>query len=169
MLRVAARLAANAASRPGAPGIRFVIFGEGGERASLAALSLDLGIEPLVSLPGMRGNLERVYPLLDVFMLPSWSEGVPMALLEAMSSGVACVASEVGGVGEVLADAGLLARPGDEDAFTESLQYLVTNIDRRKELGRRARVRVLERYNVDIWGERILAVYRSVLDGGPGR
>jgi mannosyltransferase len=92
-----------------------------------------------------------------------------MALLEAMSSGVACVASDVGGVGEVLADAGLLARPGDEDAFTESLQHLVTNVDRRKELGRRARVRVLERYNVDIWGDRILAVYRSVLDGEPGR
>ena len=169
MLRVAARLAANAASRPPAPGMRFVIFGDGGERESLAALSVDLGIEPLVSLPGTCGNLERIYPLLDIFLLPSWSEGVPMALLEAMSSGVACVASDVGGVGEVLADAGLLARPGDEDAFTESLQHLVTNVDRRKELGRRARVRVLERYNVDIWGDRILAVYRSVLDGGPGR
>ena len=92
-----------------------------------------------------------------------------MALLEAMSSGVACVASDVGGVGEVLAEAGVLARAGDEDAFLESLQDLVINIDRRKELGRRARVRVLERYNVDIWGERILAVYRSVLEGGPGR
>ncbi|MGD1048182.1 MAG: glycosyltransferase family 4 protein [Candidatus Krumholzibacteriaceae bacterium] len=169
MLRVAAKLAAGADSRPGAPEIRFVIFGEGSERESLVDLSRDLGIEPLVSLPGRRDNLEEVYPLLDAFLLPSWSEGVPMALLEAMSSGVACVASDVGGVGEVLAEAGVLARPGDEDAFAESLQDLVLHIDRRKELGRRARVRVLEKYNVDIWGERILAVYRSVLDGGPGR
>jgi glycosyltransferase involved in cell wall biosynthesis len=166
MLRVAARLAGNAASRPGAPEIRFVIFGEGSERESLAGLSADLGIESLVSLPGRCDNLEGVYPLLDVFMLPSWSEGLPMALLEAMSSGVACLASDVGGVGEVLAEAGMLVRPGDEDAFAESLQQLVMNTDTRKELGRRARVRVLERYNVDIWGERILAVYRSVLEGG---
>ena len=169
MVRVAARLAANTASRPGAPEIRFVIFGEGSERESLSALSAELGIGPLVSLPGRCDNLEGVYPLLDVFVLPSWSEGVPMALLEAMSSGVACVASDVGGVGEVLAEVGVLARPGDEDAFAESLQDLVINADRRKELGRKARVRVLEKYNVDIWGERILAVYRSVLDGGSGR
>ena len=169
MLRAAARLAASAASRPGGLETRFVIFGEGSERGSLAALSADLGIEPLVSLPGRCDNLEGVYPLLDVFMLPSWSEGVPMALLEAMSSGVACVASDVGGVGEVLVEAGVLVRPGDEDAFVESLQDLVIHSDRRKELGRRARVRVLERYNVDIWGERILAVYRSVLEGGQGR
>jgi glycosyltransferase involved in cell wall biosynthesis len=144
-----------------------VIFGEGEERENLAILSRDLGIDAFVSLPGKRENLEALYPLLDVFLLPSLTEGVPLALLEAMSSGVACLASDVGGVGEVLAGAGALARSKDESSFAEALQRIVKNNDERKELGRRARVRVLERYNIDIWGEKTLAVYRSVLGEMP--
>jgi glycosyltransferase involved in cell wall biosynthesis len=165
MLRVAARLISETAPGTPAPASRFVIFGEGDERSSLETLSRDLGIDSIVSLPGRRDDLEALYPLLDVFVLPSLREGAPMALLEAMSSGVACLASNVGGVGDVLADAGALERSGDECAFSAALQQLTLNEDRRKELGRRARVRVLERYNLDIWGERILAVYRTALTG----
>jgi glycosyltransferase involved in cell wall biosynthesis len=164
MLRVASALLSNAERSAEGPGLRFVIFGEGRERENLAVLSRDLGIERFVSLPGKREALEEIYPLLDVFLLPSLTEGVPLALLEAMSSGLACLASDVGGVGDVLRGAGALARSQDESSFVEALQRLVRNGDERKELGRRARVRVLERYNIDIWGERTLAVYRSVLD-----
>jgi glycosyltransferase involved in cell wall biosynthesis len=168
MLRAAARLIAGH-DEPGLRGmeLRFVIFGEGDEKDSLGALSHSLGVGSFVSLAGNRENLESLYPLLDVFILPSLSEGVPMALLEAMSSGVACVASDVGGVGEVLADVGRIVPSGDENAFAAALRDLATNEDERKELGRRARVRVLERYNADIWGEKIMAVYRSVIEGGP--
>ena len=86
-----------------------------------------------------------------------------MALLEAMSSGVACVASDVGDVGEAIEGAGVAAPRGDEGAFVGILQRLIAQENEIKELGRKARVRVLERYNVDIWGERILSVYRSAL------
>ena len=167
MLRVASMLLSDAARRPSGAELRFVIFGEGEERKNLEILSRDLGIDAFVSLPGKRDNLEALYPLLDVFLLPSLTEGVPLALLEAMSSGVACLASDVGGVGEVLAGAGVLARSKDENSFAEALQRIVINSDERKELGRRARVRVLERYNIDIWGEKTLAVYRSVLGEMP--
>jgi glycosyltransferase involved in cell wall biosynthesis len=163
MLRVASRLVSERASHPGAPELRFVIFGEGDERSAYERLGRDLGIDRIFSLPGRRDNLESLYPLLDVFLLPSWNEGLPLALLEAMSSGVACVASDVGDVGEVIAGAGVTAPPGDENALVEILQQFITQEDKIKELGRKARVRVLERYNVDIWGERVLSVYRSVL------
>jgi glycosyltransferase involved in cell wall biosynthesis len=167
MLRAASRLASERASRPGAPELRFVIFGEGEERSAYERLGRELGIDRIFSFPGSMDNLEALYPLLDVFLLPSLNEGLPMALLEAMSSGVACVASDVGDVGEVIAGAGVAAPPGDENALVEILQRLIAQEDRIKELGRKARVRVLERYNVDIWGERILAVYRSVLRRTP--
>jgi glycosyltransferase involved in cell wall biosynthesis len=140
-----------------------VIFGEGEERSAYERLGRELGIDRIFSLPGRRDDLESLYPLLDVFLLPSWNEGLPMALLEAMSSGVACVASDVGDVGEAIEGAGVAAPRGDEDALVDILQRLVAQEDERKELGRKARVRVLERYNVDLWGERILSVYRSVL------
>ncbi|MFA4947153.1 MAG: glycosyltransferase [Candidatus Krumholzibacteriia bacterium] len=163
MLRVASRLVSERVSHPGAPELRFVIFGEGEERSAYERLGRELGIDRIFSLPGSMDNLEALYPLLDIFLLPSWSEGLPMALLEAMSSGVACVASDVGDVGEAIEGAGVAAPPGDENALVEILQHLITQEDKIKELGRKARVRVLERYNVDIWGERVLAVYRSVL------
>ncbi|MDD4857526.1 MAG: glycosyltransferase [Candidatus Krumholzibacteria bacterium] len=163
MLRCAARLLAARPRCSPVPELRFVIFGEGGERESLETLSRSLGIDSCFSFPGARENLESLYSLLDIFVLPSLSEGLPMALLEAMSSGVACVASDVGGVGEVLADAGRLEPSGDDDAFTASLRDLAMNEDKRKELGRRSRVRILERYNVDIWGERTLSVYESAI------
>ncbi|MCX5752944.1 MAG: glycosyltransferase, partial [Candidatus Krumholzibacteria bacterium] len=163
MLRVASRLASERASRSDAPELRFVIFGEGEERSSCERLGRELGIDRIFSLPGNMTNMESLYPLLDIFLLPSLNEGMPMALLEAMSSGVACVASDVGDVGEAIADAGLAAPGGDEEALVGILQRLIEEEDRVKELGRKARVRVLERYNEDIWGERILSVYRSVL------
>jgi glycosyltransferase involved in cell wall biosynthesis len=163
MLRAASRLVSARPSRPGAPELRFVIFGEGEERSAYERLGRELGIDRIFSLPGRRDDLESLYPLLDVFLLPSWSEGLPMALLEAMSSGVACVATDVGDVGEAIEGAGVAAPRGDEGALVEILQRLVAQEDERKELGRKARVRVLERYNVDLWGERILSVYRSVL------
>lgn len=163
MLRVASMILSDAGTGPGGTALRFVIFGEGSERGRLAALCRDLGIERFVSLAGKKENLEEIYPLLDIFLLPSLSEGVPLALLEAMSSGVACLASDVGGVGEVLQGAGVLANSEDERSFLESLQRVVMNGEERREFGRKARIRVLERYNIDIWGERTLAVYRSVL------
>ncbi len=163
MLRVASRLATERLTRSGVPELRFVIFGEGEERAAFERLAGELGIDRIFSLPGSRDNLETLYPLLDLFLLPSWNEGLPMALLEAMSSGVACVATDVGDVREAIEGAGVTAPPGDEDAIVEILQRLVIQTDNLKELGRKARVRVLERYNADIWGERTLAVYRTIL------
>jgi glycosyltransferase involved in cell wall biosynthesis len=167
MVRVAARLAAERRQNDTEPGLRFVIFGEGNEYAALAALVRDLGIESSFVLPGRRGDIEDVYPLLDIFMLPSLSEGVPLALLEAMSSGVACVASEVGGIGEVLSGAGTLVFPGDEEAFLDAVQHLVKDMDGRRMLGRKGRVRVLERFHIDIWREKMLSVYQSVLEKTP--
>jgi len=89
-----------------------------------------------------------------------------MALLEAMSSGVACVASDVGGIGEVLSDAGVVVAPGDEEAALRAVQYLVENEDTRREIGRKARVRVLERFHIDIWSEKMLSIYRSAIKKG---
>jgi glycosyltransferase involved in cell wall biosynthesis len=166
MVRVAARLAAANKRDTAEQGLRFVIFGEGAERAALAALARGLGIETSFALPGRREDLAKICALFDIFMLPSLSEGVPLALLEAMSSGVACVASNVGGVGEVLSDAGVLVSPGDEESALQAVQYLVDNKDTRREIGRKARVRVLERFHIDIWTDKMLSIYRSVINKG---
>lgn len=165
-MRAAAELLA-AGENEVARAMRFVIFGDGAERESLAALSRSVGLENIFVLPGQRDELEKIYPLLDVFVLTSFSEGVPLALLEAMSSGVACVASDVGGVGEVLERVGTIVPSGDVAGFAAAISRLAGDRALRIEMGRLARVRILERYNLDIWGHRTLDVYREALAGGP--
>jgi glycosyltransferase involved in cell wall biosynthesis len=164
LMRAAAKLSASA-SGEAARALRFVIFGDGPERAPLAALSRSLGLEGVFVMPGQLDELESIYPLLDVFVLTSLSEGVPLALLEAMSSGVACAASDVGGVGEVLEGAGTLVSSGDVAGFAAAVSRLAADRALRIEMGRLARVRILERYNLDIWGQRTLDIYRDVLAG----
>ncbi len=165
-MRAAAELRA-AGGDEAAGAMRFVIFGDGAERESLTALSRSLGLESAFVLPGQRDDLDKMYSLLDVFVLTSFSEGVPLALLEAMSSGVACVASDVGGVGEVLEGAGTIVPSADVAGFAAAISRLVGDHALRIEMGRLARVRILERYNLDIWGHRTLDVYREALAGGP--
>ncbi len=168
LVRAAARLARGSDGGK-VPSLRFVIFGEGRERGTIEAVARALEIEDRLSLPGHRGDLAEIYPLLDIFALPSSREGVPLALLEAMSSGVACVATAVGGVPGVLAEAGLLVPPDDEGALAAAIGSLAEDDRARFELGRLARVRVLERYSLEIWGERMLEIYRAAAGRGRGR
>jgi glycosyltransferase involved in cell wall biosynthesis len=141
--------------------VRFVIFGEGDERDGLERLAARLGAAPFIAMPGHHSDPEDVYGMLDVFALTSVREGVPMVLLEAMSSGVACVASDVGGVREAVGESGLMIDSGDEDGFVAAVSGLLLDHEERRELARRARVRALERFDLEIWGTRMLDIYRD--------
>ena len=140
-----------------------IITGEGPSRTELEDLVSDLGLEGRVVLPGRTDRPEELLPLLDVFILSSRSEGAPMALLEAMSCGLAIVATRVGAVPELLADCGITVDPGDAGAMTAAIERLANDYSLRAELGRRARVRALEYFDIEIWGERTLQVYRELL------
>jgi glycosyltransferase involved in cell wall biosynthesis len=142
---------------------RLLIAGEGPSRLELEALVLGLGIGDRVSLPGHADRPEEILPLLDLFVLPSRSEGIPIALLEAMSCGLACVASRVGGVPELLGDCGVMFEAGDAGALASAIAGLAGDTAKRAELGRRARVRAMEHFDLEIWGSRIAAVYEDVL------
>jgi glycosyltransferase involved in cell wall biosynthesis len=85
-----------------------------------------------------------------------------MALLEAMASGAACVASDVGGVGELLGPAGKLVQSGDEDALYQAVEMLLDDESQRRELGEKARRRVVDNYDIRAWGGKIEDAYRSV-------
>ena len=169
LVRGVASLARRLGGVPASAPVALAIFGEGSGRRELERLVMELGAGGFVALPGERRDLERVYPLLDAFVLTSVSEGVPMALLEAMSCGVACASSEVGGIGPTLAGAGALVPAGSETDLVETLARMAADPAARRETGRRARVRVLERHNIEAWFDRMLAVYRGVLAArGPG-
>ncbi|MCK4236894.1 MAG: glycosyltransferase family 4 protein, partial [Candidatus Krumholzibacteria bacterium] len=138
--------------------------GEGEERRKLAGLAEELGISSCLALPGLSDSPEDFYPLFDLFVVPSLTETGPMVLQEAMAAGVACVASDVGCAGEFMGETGVVVQPGDEDGFLGAVSKLLVDEELRRELGRRARVRIMENYDIDIWGDRILEIYRSILE-----
>ena len=143
------------------PGVRFLIAGEGPERPSLERLTRSLGVEERVVLLGHRDDITALLGDADLFVLPSRYEGFPLALLEAMASGVAVVASDIPGITELVTDdsRGLLVTPGDVSGFTRAIGELLGHDARRAALGRAARQLVEERYDADELARRVVAQY----------
>lgn len=124
-----------------------VIIGEGESRTEIEALVRTLGIDENVTLLGDRADVERLMPQFDVLALASRTEGLPMVLLEAMACGVPCVATAVGGVPALLADAdGELVEPGDVSAMSAALGRLCSDESLRRRVGSAARDCILTRY-----------------------
>ena len=100
----------------------------------------------------------------DIFVLPSYYEGVPMAMLEAMAHGLAVVSTRVGGIPEVIQDQreGLLISPGAPAQLREALICLIENEDRRLAMGRQARQRA-QGFDAHRYAARLLNVYEQVL------
>lgn len=109
--------------------INLVIVGEGERRQELKLLANTLGISERVSMPGFKTNARELLPAFDLFVLPSRSEGLPYALLEAGLTGLPVVASEVGGIPEVIKDGknGFLFQKEDYRGLATILQKLKNN------------------------------------------
>ncbi|MFH2052576.1 MAG: glycosyltransferase [bacterium] len=152
--------------------VRCVIAGEGELRDDLEAQVGRLG---LAGVARLAGNLDRVDDLLgaaDIFCMPSLWEGLPMALLEAMSHGLAVAAADIDGVREVIGSdrAGLMHVPGDAEALARDLGRLALEGDLRRRLGAEARVIVARDFDfgrtVDDL-ERLFVAARSPGRGSP--
>lgn len=125
------------------PDIHFAVVGEGPVDAYLAELIHKHGLEDVVHMAGLWPNPTEVYPALDVIALTSHSEGMPLALLEAMACGVPVAAMNVGGVLEIVefGKTGLLVSPGDPDEMGRTLVSLLARPEALKQMGEAARQR----------------------------
>ena len=110
------------------------------ERPDTARLVKELGIGPFIVDLGDREDHLRFLPAADVFALPSYREGLPISLLEAMAAGLPVIASEVGGIPEIIKDGreGFLLPPGDVDALADRILRLANRPDVRASMGERA-------------------------------
>lgn len=150
--------------KKGLPELRVVVVGDGPLRDELPALAARLGIAERVHMLGDRSDVPEVLAALDVFVLPSRSEGMSNALLEAMASALPVVATAVGGNPEaVSADTtGVLIPSDDPTMMADAVLRLVTSPSLAAELGGAARRRVEERYGARAMVRRLEAIYDAV-------
>ena len=145
---------------------RFVIVGDGPRKDDLLAATRSRGLEGKVDYVGFQSNTAPWYETFDAFVLPSLSEGTPMALLEAMAHGLPSVATAVGGVPQVVSDGenGLLVPAADRAKLCEAMRSLMTNAQLRAKLSDGAVELVRGSYGVDAWIEHVQDVYAKALD-----
>jgi glycosyltransferase involved in cell wall biosynthesis len=147
------------------PDVTFLIVGRGRLREELEAQASGLGVAPYIRFLGHRDDVRDLLDVCDAFVLPSLSEGMPLALLEAMAAGVPTVATRVGGVGEVLEDgkSGLLVPPGESHAVAESLVTLLEDRTLATEIGEFAREVVARRYSLEGMVQAYQEVYAGII------
>ena len=146
---------------------RFVVAGDGAELEPLRRLSSSLGIAERCLFTGHRDDVYDVMRAMDVFVLCSDHEGLPMALLEIMCLGVPVVARKVGGIPEIIEDGvhGRLIDSADPAKLAEAILAALSN-DVASEMARAARVRVDRLFSAAANAEEIVALYRSVVGAG---
>jgi glycosyltransferase involved in cell wall biosynthesis len=153
------------------PDVRAVFVGEdletgGAYRHRLEREAEVLGVRDRVVFAGYRPSAP-ILAELDLFVLPSWIEGMPVTVLEAMAHGKPVVATPVGGTAEVVVDGetGLLVPPRDPERLAEAIARVLADREYARHLGEAGRARVAERFSADAMARRILEIYDEVVAG----
>jgi glycosyltransferase involved in cell wall biosynthesis len=147
--------------------VKAVIVGDGQERETLAKKIKQEGINNKIALAGYQEDVNSYYSACDIVCLPSLSEGMPYVALEAMMFAKPVVATDVGGIPEVVLDGktGILVEAKNPMALADALLYLMGDPWRMKELGIAGKLRVEAEFNPLNRAQKISQVYQSVLRG----
>lgn len=139
------------------------IAGEGYSRQSLEKKAVELSLSDCRFL-GYVGDSAQFYRSLDIFVLPSYSEGFPLSNLEAMASGAAVVTTNAGGAAEAIeqSTSGLVVPIGDAAALADALERLIDDPVLRRGIADAGRDRVQDRFSIDITCKRVMALYSEV-------
>jgi glycosyltransferase involved in cell wall biosynthesis len=146
------------------PHVKFLIIGEGPFRKELEDLSRDLGIQSHVIFTGQREDMKTQYDRMDIFVLPSLNEGMPMSILEAMAAQKPVIGTAVGGVPVLVipGQTGLLVQPADSAGLTGALIRLLNDPDLRTSLAERAHKLVFENYSAQVMTTRYRKIYINI-------
>jgi glycosyltransferase involved in cell wall biosynthesis len=144
------------------------LVGDGPERGALERRARDHGVLGAVRFAGPADDVAPWLAAADAFVLPSRTEGLSVALLEAMSSGLAVVATDVGGTRDAAGGAAVLVPPAEPRALAEALAAVLAEGGPARALGDSARRRVLSRFGIERVARQHLALYREVAAARPG-
>mgnify|MGYP001103852181 CR=1 FL=1 len=160
--------------------LRLRILGDGLLKSELKRLSETLEVDSTVEFIGTVRNVGEYLKDSDIFVLPSRAEGLSNSLLEAMSYGLPCITTNIGGNAEllkqdgnrkispgeyVIAKNGLLVNPDDAKGLAEAILYLIQNGEAREEIGRKGCKFIRENFSIDLVADKYIALYKRMLKG----
>ena len=145
--------------------MRLFVVGDGRLRSELEQRAASLGVGNSTTFLGMRSDVPDILPALDIYAMPSLWEGLSIALLEAMAAGLAVVATDVGGVGQVFGEVecGVRVSPGNAGELAQAMRALAVAPARRAALGAQARRRAVDRFSLDATLAALTTVYEEAL------
>jgi glycosyltransferase involved in cell wall biosynthesis len=153
------------------PAARLVIVGDGELRSQLEARVAELHLTDQVLFAGARplSELARWLGAVDLFVLSSHYEGMPLSLIEAMAAGCPVVATSVGGVGDVVSDdtVGRLVPPKDPAALARAIIEVFSNHEQRRAMASAARARAISSFDVRTCYGKTTAIYQRILHDSP--
>jgi glycosyltransferase involved in cell wall biosynthesis len=163
-------LAALQQIRGSIPELTVLLVGEGTREAHLRGLTRELGLQEVVRFLGTRRDIPRILQALDVFVMPSRWEGIPLTLLEAMGQGLPAISTRVGRAPEIIEDGanGRLAPVGDPEALAGAILELYREPEKRKQWGEQARRTVREKYTLEHFLAQFAAIYLELYGKGRG-
>jgi glycosyltransferase involved in cell wall biosynthesis len=150
---------------PAVTGANFVFAGNGPDRATLAALASQLGLDDRVTFLGNRRDMPKLIAAADVVVLPSYYEGLPLAVLEAMAAGRPVIASRLPAIQEIITEGadGILFEPGNPADLARAIGEVLTDPNQARRLGAAARQTVAGRFSAGTMGDRVGQVYAALL------
>jgi len=150
---------------------RLVLIGQGPQRSELCSMARSLGLDDHVEFVGQQ-TPEQVIEWMrnaKLLVLPSLEEGLGVVLLEALASGTPCVASNVGGISDVISpDVGSLVEPGDSTALAEAIVKLLSDQDQWLAMSKQARARAETYFSWDVISKRLIERYQIIMNRASG-
>lgn len=149
------------------PDTLFVLVGDGPGRKMLEGLAREMRLERNLIIAGQRRDMPGVIASIDIFVLPSLNEGIPMSILEALAAKKPVVATRVGAVSRVIVPerTGLLVEPGDTAGLRTAILRLLGDRELRRELGDNGQAWVRQHFAVDAMAQSYLDLYQRLVKG----
>ncbi|UPO87339.1 glycosyltransferase family 4 protein [Niallia sp. Man26] len=147
--------------------IEFIIAGEGELKDSAKSLVKELGLSPYFNFVGWVNGEDKIKLLqeTDIFVLPSYNEGLPLSILEAISYGIPIISTNVGSIDEAVKNEknGYLVNPGDKVALSQAFIKLISSGEI-KSMGLESRNISKKHFNIDVYFENIINIYRKLVN-----
>ncbi len=147
------------------PNFRLLIVGEGDQESTLKNKVISLGLQNIVDFLGFRNDIPEVLSLFDIYICSSLSEGLPLSVVEAMAASKPVVATNVGGLPEIVIDneTGYLVEPRNSAALAEKISILLQNKSLREQMGIRGRKITEEKFSLKTMIDNYQNLYKKLI------